>query len=215
MAPQIVLLMHFPVFRCNVSTNWLRKLPRPRTPSVHGQSSSWGIPQPLPKTRGCYINTADIPSRNQSTPSVLCSIYYPTLPSFTTYLTLFLLLYGSPGFLQNHQGISYWYSPWTPRERLWRSNQGWTTATAVHRYQEITRCSNSYSPTHYHHSPPNIEVTAPRRLSFLPSWETLALGCIYHGLLWVFESQWVYNSIPEVAACSEDWQRIRNLHWAV
>ena len=28
------------------------------------------------------------------------------LPSFTTYPTLFLLLYGSPGFLQNHQGIS-------------------------------------------------------------------------------------------------------------
>ena len=27
MAPPIVLLMHFPVFRCNVSTNWLWKLP--------------------------------------------------------------------------------------------------------------------------------------------------------------------------------------------
>jgi len=100
MAPQIVLLMPFPVFRCNVSTNWLWKLPRPRTPSVHGRSNSWRTPQPLPKTRGCYINTADIPSWNQSTPSVLWSIYYPTLPSFTTYPMLFLLLYGSPGFLQ-------------------------------------------------------------------------------------------------------------------
>jgi len=118
MAPSIVLLMHFPIFRCNVSTNWLRKLPRPQMPSIHGQSSSWRTPQPLPKIRGCYSNMAGIPSRNQSTPSVLCSLYYPTLPSFTTYPTLFLLLYGLPGFLQNHQGISCWYSPWTPGEAL-------------------------------------------------------------------------------------------------
>ena len=151
--------MHFPVFRCNVSTNWLRKLPRPRIPSVHGWSSSRGTPQPLPKTKGCHSNTADIPSRNQSTPSGLC----------TTYPTLFLLLYGSQVFPKY---ISCWYWPWTPRERLWRSNLGWTASTAVHRYQEITRCSNSYSPTHYHHSSPNIKVTALPLLSFLPSWET-------------------------------------------
>ena len=147
MAPPIVLLMHFPIFRCNISVNWLQKPPRHQIPSVHGWSSSWRTPQPLPKTRGCYFSTADIPSWNLSTPSILCSIYYPTLPSFTTYPTLFLLLYGSPGFLQNHQGISCWYSPWTSRERFWRSNQGWINATAVHRYQEITRCSNSYLPT--------------------------------------------------------------------
>jgi len=34
---------------------------------------------------------------------------------------------------------------------------------------EITRCSNSYLSTHYHHRlPPNIEVTAPPQLSFFP-----------------------------------------------
>ena len=31
------------------------------------------------------------------------------------------------------------------------------------------KCSNSYSPTHYHYSTPNIEITAPPPLSFLPS----------------------------------------------
>jgi len=144
MAPPIVLLMHFPVFRCSVYTNWLRKLPRPRTSSVHGRSSSWRTLQPLPKTRGCYINTVDIPSRNQSTPSVLCSIYYLTLPSFTTYPTLFLLLYGLPCFLQNHQGISCWYLPWTPGERLWRSNQGWITASAVHRDHKVLKLVLAY-----------------------------------------------------------------------
>ena len=39
-APPIVLLMHFTIFRCNVSTNWPQKLPISQIPSVHGRSSS-------------------------------------------------------------------------------------------------------------------------------------------------------------------------------
>ena len=168
MAPLIVLLMHFPIFRCSISTIWLQKLPRPRTPSVHGRSSSWGTPQQLPKTRGCYINTADIPSWNQSTSSVLCSVYYPILPSFTTYPTLFLLLFVSYKIIKVYlAGICL--------EHLERGFEDPTKDKLLRLLCTGIKCSNSYSPTHYHHSPPNIEVTAPPRLSFLPSWETFAV----------------------------------------
>jgi len=73
----------------------------------------------------------------------------------------------------------------------------------VHRYQEITRCSKLYLPTHHHHSPPNIDVTAPPRLSFIPSLETITLGFIYHGLLRVF---W---RACEFATPSLKWQHVQ------
>ena len=89
MALTIALPMLSPVSRYNVFTEFPRKQPTTQIPSVHGQSSSYGTPQPLSILRGCCINQENIPSWSLGTSSILCSICYCSFPSLITHLRYF------------------------------------------------------------------------------------------------------------------------------
>ena len=78
-----------PVSRYNVFTELPRKQPTTQMPSVHGRSSSYGTPQPLPILRGCRINQENIPSWSLGTSSILCSICYCSFPILITHLRYF------------------------------------------------------------------------------------------------------------------------------